>query len=178
MHKYPTDTYFGFESLQDFTESTFHTKTAAFSAIASVSSGTLAYIFEEFLGFDPYVGLIMLVLFFVELMTGIRASVQVDKDKFSTEKFARGWVKFGVYLLMVGSAHILATHVQIKPIFGWDFNYYEWIHYTFFNYILINLFISNIENFERLGWDEFVPVIGKLAEFLKVKKPKTKEDEN
>jgi hypothetical protein len=76
---------------------------------------------------------------------------------------------------MIGFAHVLAVKVNIKPVFGMDFNYYEWMHYTFFNYVLIQLFISNIENFNRLGWDEFIPMIGRLTKFLKIKIKKDDE---
>ena len=35
----------------------------------------------------------------------------------------------------------------------------------------------NIENFEKLGWDEYVPLIKTLHRFLKLKKTKLDKDE-
>ena len=55
-----------------------------------------------------------------------------------------------------------------KPFFGFDFNIYEWLHYFFLNFTILQLFISNLENFKRLGWQEFVPAINKISNFLKI----------
>ena len=131
--------------------------------------GCIAYLIENFLGFESMVAVAILILFTLELITGIKASLK-EGDCFSSKKLGRGFLKMMIYMLMIGSANLLALNIHIKPILGWSFNYYEWIHYTCMNFVILQLFISNIENFNRLGWSEFVPLLSKLSKFLKIKK--------
>jgi hypothetical protein len=77
---------------------------------------------------------------------------------------------------MIGASNLLAIYVPVKPIFGWDFNIYEWLHYGFYNFALINLFWSNLENFIRLGWDEYLPLLNRLKPYVKQKKKNESED--
>jgi|GEM_PF-1624247 len=161
--------FLGFRDYNDFLDSLFH-NTKGILATSSVILATLAYYFEQFVGIESVVGVVMLGLFAVEMWSGIKASKKEGKP-FESNKFQRGWVKLFVYMLMIGFAHVLANNVKIKPIFGVEFNYYEWLHYAFFNFVLINFFISNIENFIRLGWDEFMPILKKAKSWLNIKLP-------
>ena len=43
----------------------------------------------------------------------------------------------------------------------------------FYNYILLNLILSNLENFKRLGWTEHLPLLKALAKHVK-DEPKNK----
>ena len=70
-------------------------------------------------------------------------------------------------MIMIGCSNILATHVPIKTFFSWDFNIYEWLHYGFYNFVLINLIWSNLENFKRLGWTEYIPLLKMLSKYIK-----------
>ena len=160
---------FGYEDFNTFVNSAFHPKTGLLAVTISSSLATLGYYFENFLGFEPVIGMVMVGLFITELSTGIKASIR-EGNKFESQKFGRAFIKMIIYVLMIGFANILATGMEVKSIFGLEFNYYEWLHYAFLNYVLINLFISNVENFERLGWNEFVPLLGRLSSFLKLKK--------
>lgn len=155
----------GYDTINSFIESAFHPKMAGLSITFAGILGSISYYVENFLGFDPIIGIVMVALFGVELFTGIKAS-KVEGNKFSSKKFGRGFLKMGVYLIMIGLAHLLAKNVDIKPLFGWEFNYYEWMHYAFFNFVIIQLFISNLENFKRLGWDDFLPILKKLTKFV------------
>lgn len=163
----------GFKDSTSFVESTFHPNNFNASLIMSSILGSIAYVIEHFLGFESMVGLALVILFTMEIVTGIKASIKEGED-FNSKKLGRGFFKMAIYMAMIGSAHLLATYVKIKAIFGLEFNYYEWIHYSAFNFVLIQLFISNIENFNRLGWTEFIPILTKLSKFLKLKKKKTK----
>jgi hypothetical protein len=163
----------GFKDSASFVDSTFHPNTINVSIIMSTIFGSIAYFIENFLGFEAMVGVAMALLFALEMFTGIKASLREGHD-FESRKFGRGILKMFVYMFMIGCAHILAVNVSIKPILGFSFNYYEWIHYACFNFVLIQLFISNIENFNRLGWTEFVPLLPKLSKFLKLKQKKKK----
>lgn len=167
---------FGFENFQVFKLNTFHPETAGATLAVSGILGSLACKFEQFMGFEPIIGLVMILLFVMEICTGIKASLNKG-EKFELKKLGRAFLKLLVYMIMIGLANLLAMNVKIKPIFGWQFNYYEWIHYTFFNYVIIQLFIGNIQNFNKLGWSEFFPILSKLKEFLKIKEEKKDENE-
>ncbi len=165
----------GFENFNVFTDSTFHPKLMSLNFSLSTILATIGYYFEQFIGFEPLVGMTMIGLFLLELFTGVKASIR-EGNKFESKKFGRAWLKMVVYILMIGFANVLAVHVKVKPIFGVEFNYYEWLHYAFFNFVILNLFVSNIENATRLGWDEFVPILGKISSWLKLKNNNHEED--
>lgn len=158
---------FGFDNLTQLYDSTFHAKTMLLTATLSGILGFLAYYFEAFLGFKPIIGFVILLLVLLEILTGIKASLQ-DGEKFDIKRFPRGLIKFFIYTLMIGAANLLAVNMSVKM----SLNYYEWIHYTFLNLVFVQLFISNIKNFQRLGWNEFLPILGKLHDFLKLKEKK------
>jgi hypothetical protein len=109
----------------------------------------------------------------------MKASKKEGK-KFDSELFGKGWFKLLVYMIMIGTSNAMADNIPIKPIFGITFNLYEWLHYGFYNYVIINLFLSNLENFKRLGWTEYVPLLNYLAKFVKDEpiKPTKNEGEN
>lgn len=168
-HLNPAFDTLGFKDTASFVESTFHPNNINFSLIMSSIFGCIAYFIESFLGFESMVAVAVLILFTLEIVTGIKASLK-EGEAFSSKKLGRGFLKMMIYMLMIGAANLLSLHIHIKPIFSWSFNYYEWIHYTCMNFVILQLFISNIENFNRLGWSEFVPLLSKLSKFLKLKK--------
>lgn len=167
-HLNPAFDTLGFKDTASFVESTFHPNNINFSLIMSSIFGCIAYFIETFLGFESMVAVAIIMLFTMEITTGIKASLK-EGECFSSKKLGRGFLKMMIYMLMIGSANLLAQHIHIKPILGWTFNYYEWIHYTCMNFVILQLFISNIENFNRLGWTEFVPLLKKLSKLLKLK---------
>jgi hypothetical protein len=112
------------------------------------------------------VGIGIILLFGLEFYTGLKAS-KLEGRKFDSELFGKGWFKLFVYMLMIGISHAMANNIEIKPIFGVTFNVYEWLHYAFYNYIIINLIWSNLENFKRLGWTEYSPILKRLSKYIK-----------
>jgi hypothetical protein len=165
----------GYDSVNHFVDSTFHPKLFTLSAGTSACLGTLAYLFDHIFGISWIVGLVLVLLFTIELYTGVKAAKK-DGFKFDSEKFGKGWIKLLIYMIMIGSSNLLAIYVPVKPIFGWDFNIYEWLHYGFYNFALINLFWSNLENFIRLGWDEYLPLLNKLKPYVKQENKNESED--
>jgi len=168
-HLQPTFDTLGFKDTASFVESTFHPNNINVSLIMSSIFGCIAYFIESFLGFEAMVAVAITILFTLEIVTGIKASLN-EGEYFSSKKLGRGFLKIMIYMMMIGAANLLALHIKIKPILGWEFNYYEWIHYTSMNFVILQLFISNIENFNRLGWTEFVPMLNRISKFLKLKK--------
>lgn len=166
----------GYRDTNHFIDSAFHPNLMGYGAGISAFFAGLAYYFNAVFGIVLPVGLAIIALFILEFYTGLKASKKEGRT-FDSELFGKGWFKLFIYMLMVGISHALATNVPIKPVFGVTFNLYEWLHYAFYNYIIINLFWSNLENFKRLGWNEHLPILKHLSKYIKDEPIKPKEDE-
>ena len=161
----------GFESSTHLINSTFHPN--CMKATLSISAGlALANSFlQDFIGIEPYAGLAILILFLIEIVTGIRSSIR-EGGHFSSRKLWGGFIKLGIYMALIGASHLLADNIPAKPFLGFSFNIYEWLHYFFLNFTILQLFTSCIENFRRLEWGEFVPAIDKISKFLRLENTK------
>jgi hypothetical protein len=139
-------------------------------------SAAIAHAFENVFGIHIIVFMVLCTLFFLEMHTGIKASKKEGLN-FESDKFQKGWFKLGVYAIMIGSMNLCAVFIPHKPILGIDVNIYSFLHYAFYNYVIISLFISNIENFVRLGWElgGFIPWIAKRLNLEILKKDETGE---
>jgi hypothetical protein len=169
----------GYRDVHHFINSAFHPQMAGTCAGVSAFFAGLAYYFNAVFGIVLPVGIGIILLFGLEFYTGLKAS-RKEGLKFDSELFGKGWFKLFVYMLMIGVSHAMAENIVIKPIFGVTFNVYEWLHYGFYNYIIINLFWSNLENFKRLGWTEYIPLLKHLGKYIKDEpiKPINDEREN
>lgn len=159
----------GYDTPQKFLDSTFHPDTIKQTSVLSGFFATLGVYFEKSLGFTVVIGLGILGLFLLEFATGIAASKR-EKKPITSRKFNSGFIKIFVYMIMIAITNLFAKNLEVKLLFGFDFNIYEWLHYVFLNFVIIQYIISNLENFNRLGWDEFLPLIGKLSNLLNFKK--------
>lgn len=166
----------GWDSTQAFVDSVLHPVALVKVTVASSVGAVVGSFLETYVGLSSATTIVILLLFCVELFTGIKASKK-EGNKFESRKFQKGFIKMFLYGLMIASAHILSQNIEPKPLLGFTFNIYEWLHYFFLNFTILQLFISNIENFRRLGWEEFVPAIGKIGDFLNVGKKLKKENE-
>lgn len=168
----------GYDSVNAFMDSLVHPTTLPVTGTVSFAASGLAYYFEQYVGIAPAVGIWIFVLFLIEMITGIKASKK-ENVKFSSKKFSSGIFKMGIYILVIASVHTFAQNITPKPLFGWDFNIYEWLHYFFLNFIILQMIVSNLENFERLGWDDMIPAIKKINSFIGIKsKKKPKEGDS
>jgi hypothetical protein len=156
----------GYRNMNHFLDSSFHPHLTGTCTSISVLFAGIAYYFNAVFGIVLPVGVGIILLFGLEFYTGLKAS-KLEGRKFDSELFGKGWFKLFVYMLMIGISHAMANNIQIKPIFGVKFNVYEWFHYAFYNYIIINLIWSNLENFKRLGWTEYSPILKKLSKYIK-----------
>ncbi len=165
----------GYECSNHFLCSAFHPTFIGQSLVISSIFASLNYYFEKVLGINLPVGILIIALFGLELFTGIRASIKEGRG-FSSEKFQKGWLKLFVYMVFIACSNLAAKHIPQRAILGISFNIYDWVHYLFYNYIVIQLFISNLENFMRLGWGNFLPIIDRLGEILKLNKKDDKSN--
>jgi hypothetical protein len=156
----------GYNSLTHFLNSAFHLKLTLPLITISSCTATFGYYFDLVFGIKAIVGIIILILFILEFYTGLKASKK-EGLKFDSELFGKGWLKLLVYMIMIGSSNALANNIKGFNLIGYEFNIYEWLHGMFYNYVLLNLILSNLENFKRLGWTEYVPLLKALAKHVK-----------
>lgn len=166
----------GHDSMGSFIDSLIHPGQLKYTAATGSALGTLEYFFEHYIGMAPAVGFVILMLFGIEMFTGIKAS-KLEGKGFSSKKFTSGFVKMAIYFITIGLVHLLDQNIEPKKIMGAEINIYEWLHYFFLNFVILQLLISNLENFNRLGWGNWFPAINKITKFLGIK-DKNKEDEH
>jgi hypothetical protein len=165
----------GYNNGSHLIDSTFHPNSLPIVlGISSITAST-AYYFEAIMGINIPVGILIIILFGLELFTGIRASIKEGKG-FSSEKFQKGWLKLFIYMIFIICSNLAAKYIPNKGFLGFQFNIYDWLHYLFYNFIILQLFISNLENFMRLGWGNFLPLISQLSSILKINQDKKKDD--
>jgi hypothetical protein len=165
----------GYNNGSHLIDSTFHPNSLPIVlGISSITAST-AYYFEAIMGINIPVGILIIILFGLELFTGIRASIKEGKG-FSSEKFQKGWLKLFIYMIFIICSNLAAKYIPNKGFLGFQFNIYDWLHYLFYNFIILQLFISNLENFMRLGWGNFLPLISQLSNILKINQDNKKDD--
>ncbi len=146
---------FGFKDQQDFLETTFFIKgMMAKSIFLSVGLGLVGVVMEDIIGLKPAVYLSLVVLFILEFFTGVTASVYIKKEKFNSWKMGRIVLKIFVYTTILGLFNIFSHKIGSHTIFSFDFNFFEWIYYIILNVLVLQLFISVLENCETLGFKE------------------------
>lgn len=153
------------DSIHAFLDSTFHPETIVKTIGVSAILATVTSIFEDVFGFSVVVGTAIFCLFILELITGIKASKK-EGNSFKSRKFNAGFVKAFIYFAMIGATNVLKNNVEVKEVLGYQLNFYEWIHYVLYNFAILQYIISNLENFERLGWNEYVPLLSKLKKVM------------
>jgi len=154
----------GYDSTDHMVNNIFNPSKFEWMATISSLLASFSYVFENIFGIHAIVAMILIILFFLEMHTGIKASRREGKG-FQSSKFPKGWFKLGVYGIMIGSMNLCSVYIPHREFLGFDINIYSFLHYAFYNFIIINLFISNVENFVRLGWDMggFTPwIAGKM----------------
>ena len=97
-HLNPAFDTLGFKDTASFVESTFHPNNINFSLIMSSIFGCIAYFIESFLGFEAMVAVAIVILFTLEIVTGIKASLK-EGECFSSKKLGRGFLKMMIYML-------------------------------------------------------------------------------
>ena len=167
----------GYNNGSHLIDSTFHPNSLPIVLGISSIAASITYYFEAIMGITIPVGILIILLFGLELFTGVRASIKEGKG-FSSEKFQKGWLKLFIYMIFIICSNLAAKYIPNRSFFGFEFNIYDWLHYLFYNFIIVQLFISNLENFMRLGWGNFLPIISQLSSILKINKEEKKNDDN
>ena len=169
----------GYDNTSHMISSIFHPDNFPWMGPLSGFFAIFACVFDGVFGIHVLVGCVLISLFFLEMHTGIKAS-KLEGVGWDSKKFPKGWFKLGVYAIMVGSMNICSIYIPHKEILGFDINIYSFLHYAFYNYVIISLFLSNIENFVRLGWNMggFTPWISKRLNLEVFNKHQEKKENN
>jgi hypothetical protein len=158
----------GYKSTDHFVNSTFHPDFVTQSTAISGALAAVAYYFQAVFGFQLPVGAVILVLFFMEMYTGIKASKK-EGCGWESEQFGKGWLKLAVYWIMIGCTNILDLYAKSPTVLGYEIDIYAFVHFAWLNFVILQLLGSNIENFIRLGWDKKSMLVRILAKIYNIK---------
>lgn len=158
----------GYRDTTHFLNSAFHPDFAAQATAISTSLAFIAYYFKMMFGFELPVGMVIVILFFLEMYTGIKASKK-EGIGWQSEQFGKGWLKLGVYWIMLGCTNILNIYAESPQILGYEIDIYAFVNFAWLNFVILQLLGSNIENFIRLGWDKKSMLVRLLAKIYNIK---------
>lgn len=147
---------FGYKNLHDFLDTTFLIKKGIMMNIIlfSLSISPIALLVEKYIGLQPIAYLGFVILFILEFVTGVSASVFIRKEKFESFKMGRIVLKIFVYSIILGLLNVFKKYVGGYVILGFDFNFFEWTYFLIINILILQLIISVLENCEALGFKE------------------------
>lgn len=164
----------GYKDTGHFMDSTFHPDFATQAVAISAGLAGVAHYFKLTFGIELPVGMVIMVLFFLEMYTGIKASKNLGKG-WESEKFGKGWLKLAVYWIMIGCTNILDIYAVSPKILGYEMDIYAVVYYAWLNFVILQLLGSNVENFIKLGWDKNSMLVRLLVRIYNIK---IKEDES
>lgn len=158
----------GYRDTAHFLNSAFHPDFAGQATAISSILAAVAYYFKEVFGFELPVGAVIIVLFFMEMYTGIKSS-RKEGVGWQSEQFGKGWLKLAVYWVMLGCTNILNVYAESPHILGYELDIYAFVNFAWLNFVILQLLGSNIENFIRLGWDKKSMLVRILAKIYTIK---------
>ena len=142
----------GYDSMNEFFHSIIKYKSLVLSLTAGGTLGTFTFYFEEYLGLHPYAYTLLLLLFLIEFITGVKASIKAG-NKIESHKFGRIAVKIAFYTVVLGIIRGFEKFIGGVEILGFDINWYTWTYYVILHTVIFQLLISIFENGDKLGWD-------------------------
>ena len=102
----------------------------------------------------------IVLLFILEFLTGVSASVFVKGERFNSWKMGRMVLKIFIYSTILAVFYILSTHIGGFTIGkSFTFNFFQWTYYIVLNLLILQLLISVLENLEVLGFKEAAPLL-------------------
>lgn len=163
----------GYRDTAHFIQSTFHPDFAKQAVGISSALACIAYYVEAVFGIQLPVMLVVIILFLMEVKTGIMASGVGWKS----DRFGKGPLKLFLYITMIGCTNILDIYAPSTNLFNIaEVDHFALIHFGFYNFVIIQLLGSNIENFIKLGWDKKSMLVRLLAKLYNIKEDEGKPD--
>jgi len=144
---------FGFDCHKSFISSTFGFLLQKKTISISIYLGAISMFIKKWVGLEGVVFATFLALIIFEFITGIRASLK-EGNKIESKRFGRVILKMLIYTTMIGMLNVFKNNLSVPSIFGYEFNVFELVYNIVVYGILLQLFISVLENLSRLGYKE------------------------
>lgn len=143
---------FGFMSAGDFIMSTFGVMLNKNSIIISM---VLGFSLNNLTGLEPTLLLTIGVLFVLEIITGLIASIFFKDEKFDKEKLSRSIVKLFAYpVLLVIIQQFKNAEVGSIGIMDINVNFFDLSHTALIFLVVLQVLISLLDNLSSMGFKE------------------------
>ena len=164
---------FGYKNTGDFITTLYLRSMMKTILLVSFGLGSCSLFLEKYLGLEPIAYLVIIILFILEFLTGVSASVFIKKERFNSWKMGRMVLKIFVYSIILLVFHVLSQKVGGFSIGNaFDFNFFKWTYFIILNLLILQLLISVLENLEVLGFKEvaiFLRIFTKKKEQIEEK---------
>jgi hypothetical protein len=142
----------GFRGVIDFLYSSFGYMANLKSLMLSLFLGTTL---NKLVGLEPIIFATIIILFLLEIITGIVASTIIRKEDFDKEKLTRSIVKLVAYPVLLTIMHQLSAYEFISfSLSSYNVNVFVLCYNTITVLIVIQVLISFLENLSQLGFKE------------------------
>lgn len=167
----------GFDNFTELGKSLYNSKLLLYSGNAIISIASLTKIFSDLFGLKPQILFGFIVLIVLEFWTGIGASLH-QGNKVQSRKMMRVFTKLAVYAFLLFGLNSM-TGLQPFDFWGLKISLWDYIFWVFFCGISFKLFVSILENLDRMGFEETGVVHkllhGKLQLFIDFDRKKTED---
>ena len=167
----------GFDSLPDLFKSFANFKLLLFSGNVIITIAAFTQILGDLFGLQPQILIGFIVLIILEFTTGIGASL-TQGQKVQSKKMTRVFTKLAIYGLLLFGLNSM-TGLQAFNFWGFEISLWDYIFWVFFCGTSFTLFISILENLDRMGFKETTVIHkllqGKLQLFIDFDRKKTED---
>lgn len=167
----------GFDNLTDLAKSIVNYKLLLFSGNIIITIAALTQVLGDLFGLQPQILIGFIVLILLEFGTGIGASLS-NGQKVQSKKMARVFTKLAIYGLLLFGLNSM-TGLQAFNFWGFEISLWDYIFWVFFCGTSFTLFISILENLDRMGFKETHVIHkllqGKLQLFIDFDRKKTED---
>lgn len=150
---------FGYRTVDDFGTTVFKWPLWGGYWIAGLSA--FGGLVSEVTGLQWALALAFVLLIIAETWTGLRVAYRVKGEKWRSRKFGRMLLKIGTYIFILSLLNTFAEHSQLpEGIVEEYLNPFRWMYYVVFIWIVMQLWISYLENLGLLGYSETRGLVG------------------
>lgn len=149
----------GFIDWVDFKHSLFNTSLLLSASTLVMIAAAINYFMVEALGLGLYLYVAFAGVIIMEIVTGISAAKKLGKE-IEGPAFMRTVSKLAIYSVFLFLLNMFAKHNSIT-VLGTELNIWSWVYWMFFTGVSIQLTISILNNFAKMGYKE-ARIISKL----------------
>lgn len=139
--------YYGWESLQSLIIS-FLPSMKYHITFSLISLSSIASVINLLFGLKIQTFIALLVILFVELVSGVYCSLWIRNEPFQSNKMWRFFFKTGVLFVILYVVKQLHNEFKEALFFSDIFN---WLYYFLFTFSISEILISVLENYAEIG---------------------------